>query len=453
MKKVIVVGLGITGLGIVDFLKNKDVEIFAYDENNNLASKIEKFKNYTNIHFIFGKNPTGEEEANIIYLSPAISLDQNYVKKFIERDIEISNEIELAFDNIENGHIVGITGTNGKTTTTMLTYEIYKSYYKDNSFKCGNIGETIIGNVDKSSGNGYYITELSSFQLEIMEKFNCHIASILNIGMDHMNRHKTFENYRKAKYNIFKNQAEDDYLIINKDDENIDISSEDIKSKIYYFSLEKISENGIYLDESDNYIYINDNNKNIKIMNSKDIHLIGKHNVQNVMASIMMAYLDRVPLENIINTVEKFKAPKHRLEKIATINDVEYINDSKATNPESTIVALKSFQKNIILIAGGSDKKASYEEVIKEMKGKVKSLLLFGETKNDIAKICDNMEFIDYIILPDLESCVRFASKISLAKDTVLLSPFCASFDKYDNYRQRGDHFVKLIENLENNKE
>lgn len=449
MKKIIVVGIGITGIGIIDFFKDKeDYEILVYDEKKDFGDKLKKYEGYKNIKFNLGFNPRGDEDVESVYLSPAVPLDVDFVQKFIKNKVRVTNEIELSYENLNKGHIIGITGTNGKTTTTMLTGKIYNSYYGNKSFVAGNIGKSVIGDIISSNGDSYYVTELSSFQLESIDKFRPHIATILNISEDHMNRHKTIENYKKAKYNIFKNQKEEDFLIINKDDKNIDIDINTLRPKLYYFSINKIEEDGIYYDQNDGYIYINDIGKNIKVMDISKIHLIGKHNIKNVMASIMISYLDKIPMDKIIESVENFKSPDYRMQKIAKIKGVEYINDSKATNPDSTRVALESFDKNVILIAGGYDKKSEYDDIVKMFKGRVKALLLFGQTRSDIAKVCDAYDYIDYIILPDLQTCVRFASKISLKGDIVLFSPFCASFDMYENFEKRGEHFTKLIQEL-----
>lgn len=448
MKNIIVVGLGITGVGIVDFFKSQNVMITAYDNRKNLKNMEEDYANYPNVDLKLGKAPTGDEKVDAVYISPSISMEQDYIKKFQKNGVKVWGELELAYENLTTGDFIGITGTNGKTTTTSLVGTIYDKYYQDISYTVGNIGKSIILAVDKSQGKGKYICEISSFQLESIDKFRPHIAAILNIEQDHLNRHKTMEVYKKEKYKIFKNQKPTDYLILNKDDLNLDMDKSCVKSKILYFSMSEIEEDGIFYNGQDGYIYLKIDNKKTKVMPKDDILLIGSHNIQNVMASILICYLDKIPLDIIVSVVSKFKAIPHRMQLVDIIDDVKYINDSKATNPASVIVAIQGYEKDVILIAGGSEKDTSYTNLVKMIKDKVKKLVLFGKTKYDIAKQCDKEDFKDYVILEDLENCVKYSQKIAKKGDTVLLSPACASFDMYDNFEKRGEHFIEIVKGI-----
>lgn len=448
MSKVLVLGLGKSGVAVLDYFFDRHETVYAYDTNEKMdTSKFKKYENSNNIQIILGKNPTGDEDVDIVYISPGITPHDDYVKKFIQRGIQVTGEIELAYNISESGNFIGITGTNGKTTTTSIIGDIYKKYDK-NSYIVGNIGNVLLTGVRNSKPKSNFITELSSFQLETIKDFKPHIAVILNISKDHLERHKTIENYKNAKYNIAKNQTKDDFLVLNKDDENIDIDLSKIKSKVVYFSMKKQLSNGVYYDIDKKVVISTLSGEKEEIIKREDIHLLGNHNVENVLASIAVAILDNIPVDIIIEAIKEFKPVKHRLQKVRTVNGVIYVNDSKGTNPQSTIKAINALDGQIILIAGGYDKMIDFDDLVKELKGKVRRLILFGATKRQIRDTALEYGYKKFIVLDNLKQCVQVAQIVAKKGDYVLLSPACASWDMYENFEERGDEFIEIVKGL-----
>lgn len=451
MKKILIVGLGITGMGLIYFFKAEDVFIYAYDKQMRRTGEFSNLDLTDNVKLIIGQNPAGDEEVDEVYISPAVEMSADFVQKFIERKIPVYGELELFCQGADKKNIVSITGTNGKTTTCMLTGSIYERCFgKEHVSLCGNIGHSIAKALKDTDGKNHYVVEASSFQLEQIKDFAPHIGAILNLEEDHISRHKSFEGYIRAKYRIFENQTADDFLVLNHDDEILRNMDEKLSSQIRYFSMKDKDIDGVYLDQNDGYVYSTLSGKPEKLFSKDIINLIGAHNVQNVLAATLIALLDGIDKKTIEGAVRDFSAPAHRMQEVAVIDQVRYINDSKATNPASTIVAIQSIEKPIILIAGGSDKGTSFDKFVMSFSDKIKALLLFGQTKEIIAKTCDKHDFSDYIILNSLKACVKFASKISKPNDTVLLSPACASHDMYESYIQRGEEFCRLVKLLEN---
>lgn len=444
-KNVVVVGLGISGLAILDYFLNTDTVVTAFDMNKNMdKSKIEKYKN-TNVSIRLGEQPTGDEDVDSVYLSPIVDMSNEFVQKFKKRNIEVTGEIQLAYDCSKKAKFIGITGTNGKTTTTSMVGDIYKLYDK-NSFVVGNIGNVALEAVIKADENANFITELSSFQLESITTLRVHIGAILNITPDHIERHKTYEEYKKAKYRIAENQTSEDFLILNKDDEEIDIR--DVKSKIIYFSMKEKFKDGVYYDNDRQTIVSTLFGENQDIVKREDISLLGDHNVENTLAAVAISLCDNIPIEIIREGIKNFVAVKHRLQLVRKIGDVSFVNDSKGTNVDSTVKAIKAVNTPIILIAGGYDKHVDYDEVIKAFEGKVKSLLLFGETKYKIRDTAKKYNFESIYIFDNLKECVQKAYDLSQDNDTVLLSPACASWDMYKSFEVRGDEFISLVNGL-----
>lgn len=448
MNKVIVIGLGKSGIALLDYFMDRHEIVFAYDSNEKIdTSKFKKYENSNNIKLILGKNPNGKEEADIIYISPGISTDEDFVLEFSKRGIKITNEVELAYNISKEANFIGITGTNGKTTTTSMLGSIYKKY-NENSYIVGNIGNAVLSNIKNAKEGSNFITELSSFQLETIMNFRPHIACILNITPDHLSRHKKLENYKNAKYNIVKNQTKDDFLVLNKDDKQIDIDLKKVKSKVVYFSMKEKIENGVYYDVNKKIIISSIGGQEKEILKQEDIHLLGKHNIENTLACVTMAILDFIPLDIIKEGVREFKAVKHRLQKVRVIKDVTYVNDSKGTNIDSTLKAIQSIDSKIILIAGGYDKMVEFDELIKGFDGKIKTLLLFGATKKLIRDTALKYDYKDIILLKNLKQCVKVAEIIAEKGDYVLLSPACASWDMYENFEERGNEFIELVKNI-----
>lgn len=439
---IIIVGLGKTGFCVLDYFIKQDVNIQVFDSKTDYDSdKIAKLSSNKNVIFNLGKNPTGDEEADMVVMSPGISLDLEFVKKFISRNIEVTGEIELSY-RYGKGRFVGITGTNGKTTTTTLVGDIFKAYKSDTKV-VGNIGYPALEQAVVSDTDTFLITELSSFQLESIKTFRPYISAILNITEDHLNRHKTMSEYMKAKFRIFENQSSDEFLVLNYDDELLRLSQSEIKPKIIYFSRKEILKEGIYV-ENEQIVACIGNTKEY-IMDVKDILLLGQHNLENVLAAVSISVLAGIDKSIIKQEVMNFRGVEHRLELVRTYNDVNYINDSKATNPDSSIKALEAMNTPVILIAGGMDKQSDYSSFIDSCIPKVKHLILLGETKDVIEKTAISKGLVNITKVEDMKQAVDVAFLKAKEGDTVLLSPACASWDMYESFEHRGKDFKNCV--------
>lgn len=444
---VLVFGTGISGIAAVGLLKATKTNIILYDSNANVD--IDKIKEKLGDNFS-GQVILGElsddiiKSIDLVVLSPGVPIDHDIVNTFRNLSVPIWGEVELAYF-FEKGKVIAITGTNGKTTTTALVGEIFRSYY-EKVFVVGNIGIPYTGSTLGTSEDSVTIAEISSFQLETTHKFRPRVSAILNLTPDHLDRHYTMENYSKVKMNITKNQLEDDICVINYDDNLLVDLSKDIKCKKFYFSSSKVLDTGIYLDK-DNIIYSSSNQKEI-VCNVSELKILGKHNYENVMAAVLMSIAANIPMENIRRVIKDFKGVEHRIEYVATKNNVKYYNDSKGTNPEASIKAIESMQSPTLLIAGGFDKGSSYDEWIKAFKGKVKYLVLLGQTKDKIAQAARDNGFTNIILVDTLEEAVEACALNAEAFDSVLLSPACASWGMFKDYEERGNLFKEYVSKL-----
>ena len=444
-KKILVVGLGKSGDGLLAFLDERALKISAFDSNEELK-EIYCNKNYRNVEFYIGQNPTGNEDADLVVLSPGIPLDLKFIEEFRNRDIKIVGEVELAY-NFAKGKFVSITGTNGKTTTTTLVGEFFKNANYDTRV-VGNIGNPIISEVESSTENTIFVSELSSFQLETIEKFNSKTSTIINITPDHLNRHKTMENYAEIKSRIFKNQSNDDFAIINLDDKTSLELSEKILSKKIYTTIKGDKEAYRPLVTIEGEDIVLKNEKVNKIAPLSSILLKGSHNLENVLIAVAIAKSCDIDDKIIQKTLREFKGVEHRLEPVRTLRGVTFVNDSKGTNPDASIKAIEAINENILLIAGGFDKNSSFDEFVKLFDSRVKKVFLLGETKYKLAATLEKFHFKNYMLVSDMKEAVNSAFKEAQKGDTVLLSPACASWDMYPCYEERGKHFKKLVEEL-----
>ena len=382
---------------------------------------------------------------SLIVVSPGVPFDSEIILKAKQKNISVIGEFELGTNQVF-GDMIAITGTNGKTTVTTMISEIMKAQNK-NTFVGGNIGVPVSSFALKTTSKSKTVLEVSSFQLETINKFKPHIAVILNITPDHLNYHKTMENYIKAKLNIFKNQDEKDFLILNKDDQLLmsqDFSS--CKSQIYYFSTKKKCM-GCY--ERSGNIYFYDGKKETFIMKTADICLIGKHNVENALAAILSGILSGITPKIIEKNVHNFKGVSHRLEYVTKIENVTFINDSKGTNITSTIVAMNAINEPTTLILGGSDKGYEFDELFIKMPPNIKRIIAIGETKDRILRISKKYKKCDNYLASTMKEAVTLAYKLTKTTGgVVLLSPACASFDMFKNYEHRGRVFVKDVKLL-----
>tara|TARA_B100000497_G_scaffold45494_1_gene52688 strand:- start:1970 stop:3304 length:1335 start_codon:yes stop_codon:yes gene_type:complete len=443
---ILVLGSGESGVGSALLAKSKGLSVFVSD-----SSLIEK--NYKELllknDIQFEEN--GHEQANklnvdYVIKSPGIPETAAIIKQLNHKQIQIISEIEFA-SKFTDATIIGVTGSNGKTTTTTIIYEILKSENIDVDI-AGNIGISFASKVAASNTKNY-VLELSSFQLDGIIDFNPHIAIMTNLSPDHLDRYNnSFENYINSKFNIIKNQSEKDYFIYDLEDvkivEFIKNNIHKIKSNLLPFSTTKTIDSVTYLEDKNIISIIN---KNKIIMPTNNFPLIGTHNLKNAMAATTVANLLKIRKETIRKSLEHFQAVEHRLEHVLKINKVNYINDSKATNVNAAYYALDSMQSSTIWIVGGIDKGNKYEELFSLVNEKVKAIICLGK---DNKKIFENFEnLVEYITeVKSMSEAVKEAYSIAKSNDSVLLSPACASFDLFKNYEDRGEQFKAEVRKL-----
>ncbi len=444
MKNVLLIGLAKTGVSTIKYLSKMGSNVVVNDikTKEDLKEILEDLKEIENIEYILGKHIENIENIDLVVVSPGVPLDLPFIKNIKEK-VEVIGEVELSYRLSNLPKIIGITGTNGKTTTTSLVSSIFKEA-KEDVFTVGNIGNPVIDTVDVATKESVLVTELSSFQLESIDTYKPHISAILNFSEDHLNRHHTMEEYIKAKCNIYKNQDENDYLILNYDDILVR-NLRDTKAKKIYFSCDSILEKGVYLDENEDIIINID--KKINLMNKNELKIRGKHNVQNAMAGIAISYIYGIDVSIIKNALKNFSGVEHRQELVKNINGITFINDSKATNPDSSIKAINSYE-NIILIAGGMDKENDFENLLENAKGRVKSLVLLGETSQKIKDLALKKGFDDVNIVANMKEAVSMSYEKANEGDIVLLSPACASWDMYKSFEVRGRDFKENVNSL-----
>ncbi|TCO79308.1 UDP-N-acetylmuramoyl-L-alanine--D-glutamate ligase [Marinisporobacter balticus] len=445
-QRVLVVGLGISGIPTVEALLKLGAKVTVNDKKNKEACEdILKDLDGRKIEFILGKHPNDLMPFDLIILSPGVPTDLPFIQKARDMNITIMGELELAYQ-LCSGKFIAITGTNGKTTTTALTGEIFKNAGKE-TYVVGNIGVAAISKAQEASKDGIMVTETSSFQLESTIDFKPKIAAVLNLTPDHLNRHKTMENYIDAKANIFKNQEDADVLILNADDEKTYALKEFAKADIVSFSRKKVLEKGAYV--LDNQIVVKKEHKGYEIIcRVDDIKMPGKHNLENALAAVAIAYWASIDKKVIADTLKMFMGVAHRIEFVDEIEGIRYINDSKGTNPDASIKAVEAMKTPIVLIAGGMDKGSNFEEFIHVFNGKVRHMVLIGETAQKIKKTAAENGFYACSIVENMEGAIAICSKIAKKGDAVLLSPACASWDMYPSFEVRGRHFKECVKKL-----
>lgn len=445
-KKVLVFGSGISGIGACNLLEKVGKEVILYDGNASLNPDEMKKQlgENTKVQIILGEFPEDMiASLDMVVMSPGVPTDLPVVNKMRDAGIQISGEVELAY-TYGKGDVLAITGTNGKTTTTALLGEIMKNY-KESVFVVGNIGNPYTTESLKMTEDSVAVAEVSSFQLETIHEFRPCVSAILNITPDHLNRHHTMENYIQAKEDIAKNQTEEDTCVLNYEDEVTRKFGEQVKAKVLYFSSQHILERGIYLEDG-NIIY--NDGEPVKICHVDELKLLGTHNYENVMAAAAMAVAYGVPMNIIRETVKAFAGVAHRIEFVCEKNGVAYYNDSKGTNPDAAIKGIQAMNRPTLLIGGGYDKNSEYEEWIEAFDGKVRYLVLLGQTREKIAQAARKLGFENIIMTESLEEAVTTCAKLAVSGDAVLLSPACASWGMFKNYEERGDKFRDFVNAL-----
>ncbi|OSB10893.1 UDP-N-acetylmuramoyl-L-alanine--D-glutamate ligase [Paraclostridium bifermentans] len=447
-KNVLLVGLAKTGVSTIKKLNKLGANIIVNDikPKEKLEGIIEEIDNLDNIEYVLGKHLENIENIDLTIVSPGVPLDLPFIEKIKSEGIKIIGEVELAYRLSKNPTFIGITGTNGKTTTTSLVGEMFKKANKD-TYIVGNIGNPVIDTVDLTNENSYLVTELSSFQLESIEDFKPKVSTIINITEDHLNRHHTMENYINAKARVFKNQDKTDFTILNYDDSIVRDLGKNSNGNVLYFSIKEEVKQGAYLDKNNN-IVIKVDGKELVLMNKSELSLPGNHNLENAMSAILMAYVLNIETDVIIDTLRTFKGVEHRLEFVTNKDGIMFVNDSKGTNPDSTIKAITSYEKPIVLIAGGYEKQSDFTEMIKYATKNVKALVLLGQTAEKIETTAKEHGIDNISKVEDMKAAVKKAYEIAESGDVVLLSPACASWDMYPNFEARGLDFKENIYKL-----
>lgn len=446
-KKVLVFGSGKSGIGASDLLAKVGAFPVIYDGNaeTDKDAVVHKTDGTYPVNVYAGELPKEVQDSlDLVVLSPGVPTDLPLVKSFYEQGLPVWGEVELAY-RVGDGEVLAITGTNGKTTTTALLGKIMQDA-RESVFVVGNIGTPYTSKALEMKQNSVTVAEISSFQLETIDEFAPKVSAILNITEDHLNRHHTMEEYIRVKELITENQGTEDVCVLNYEDEVLREFGKHLTPRVVYFSSGRKLDEGIYLDG--NKIILKDGEKEIEVVKTEDLKLLGKHNFENVMAAVAMAYYDGVSLDSIRKSICEFTAVAHRIEYVTEKKGVVYYNDSKGTNPDAAIKGIQAMNRPTLLIGGGYDKQSGYDEWIEAFDGKVRYLVLIGQTKEKIKEAAEKHGFHDIILCEDLKEAVKVCEEKAQPGDAVLLSPACASWGQFDNYEQRGDMFKEYVRNL-----
>lgn len=434
---IVILGMARSGYEVAKYLAKRNNKITINDLNTKQDENHIKELEKLGVKIILGNHPDDLINKDVDYLikNPGVPIDHKYVLEAKKLGIEVLNEVEVSARLMRKDiHLIGITGTNGKTTTTTIIYEILKEKFKDKVHLTGNIGYPLISFLDKFKKDDFIVMETSSQQLENLDKFNPEVAVLTNVSEAHLEFFKTYDHYKELKKRIFKNHTKDNLAIINRTDEESLKLTKDIKSNKVYFS-----------DKEDDLCYIEKENiyyKGKKIIDTKEIILKGMHNYQNIMAAIIVAKYYGVEDEIIKKVVKDFKGVEHRLEFVRELDGKKYYNDSKATNLVSTEIALKSFDQDTLLILGGYERGQDFKELIPYLDN-VKVILAIGENRERVKK-----ELFNYnvIVNETLKEAMKNIKDYDV--DIVLLSPASASWDQYKKFEERGEEFKNIVNNL-----
>ena len=447
-KKTLIIGMGNSGKAAAEAMVGLGAEVYVQDSKteDKIDPKLLTFLKDNNVKCYLGEVPEDMSAFDMLIVSPGVPLELGFIQDAKAAGAEIIGELEVAY-RMGKGKYVAITGTNGKTTTTTLVGEIYKASGQD-THVVGNIGVAVISKALTVNDDSWMVTECSSFQLETIKEFTPEVSAILNLTPDHLDRHKTMENYGKAKAQIFANQGPDQYCVVNYDDKVCYDLAADCKAKVVPFSRLEELEFGAFV--KDEHIVIKDEKGTlVEICGVNELKIPGAHNLENALAACAIAYFGGISVEVIAGVMKTFAGVEHRIEQCAVVNGVRYVNDSKGTNPDAAIKAIEAMKENIILIAGGYDKNSSFDEFAEAFEGKVKKLLLLGKTAEKIKEAAEKVGFTETVILEDMDACVKVAYETAEPGDVVLLSPACASWDMYTSFEQRGRHFKDCVNSLE----
>lgn len=446
-KRYLVAGTGKSGAAAAGLLKKQQMDVTLYDGNENLDIQAfyEIHPELNDVKILLGELSAEEmKDFDILVLSPGIPTDIPMVENMRNLGITVCGEVELAYA-FSKGKVLAVTGTNGKTTTTSLLGEIMKSSFSDVKV-VGNIGIPYTSVALDTREDTVTVAEISSFQLETIENFAPKVTAILNITPDHLNRHHTMENYTAVKESITKNQGRDGICVLNYEDEVLRKFGESLPLKVIYFSSRRELKEGLFY--RDDCIYLAQEGKVTKILPVKELNLLGRHNYENVMAATAMALGFGVDLEKIREVLCNFQAVEHRIEYVTEKRGVKFYNDSKGTNPDAAIQGIRAMVRPTFLIGGGYDKQSAYGEWIDAFEGKVKELVLIGQTREAIAETAREHGFTNIILKDTLEEAVKLCYEHAKSGDAVLLSPACASWGMFTDYEERGRVFKEIVNSL-----
>ncbi len=446
-KRIGIIGLSRTGIACTQILTKLGATVVVSDAKNadKLRAEVAQLAGLTGVVFDLGGHSDTVLNVDFLVLSPGVPTDIPILCKAQEQGIPMIAEVELSY-RLSQAPFVAITGTNGKTTTTLLIGKLLEAY-SHRVFVGGNIGRPLIGEVLKLTTEDLVVAEVSSFQLEKVEEFHPRIALFLNLTPDHLDRHKTMEAYLEAKKNIFKNQTVQDYIVLNADDKIVSQLASDAPSRVIWFSRRKRVIPGCYLDGEMLVCDLGDGPIEFGAIN--ELKIRGQHNIENALAASAVAFLLGIKPEEIRSGLRSFKGQEHTLEYVLTYKGVKYYNDSKGTNPDAAIKALEAFHEPLILIAGGLNRNLDFADFIQLVVNKVKVLILIGATKEVLRDKALECGFVGKIILThNLRKAVKIAYEFSELGDVVLLSPACASWDMFDSYAQRGHLFKEYVRKL-----
>lgn len=446
-KNILVLGAGSSGIGAAWVLAQLHANVVLNDYKPvEFESSTRKKLDDAGVTIITGRQDNSLlNGVDRIVISPGIALSIPIVQEAFNRHIEVVSEVELAYD-VCKSPILGVTGTNGKTTTTTLLTQVMESTGLPIKVG-GNIGDSLSEAAFNMPEGGYLIAELSSYQLETIKSFCPLGAIVLNVTPDHLARHKTMENYAAAKARIFMNQNAENFVVLNDDDPIVRAMKKDAHSKILSISQHHKVECGAYFEGNTCYAVLNGNV--ISVIDTEQIHIKGAHNIENILSVIALTYALGVDVERIKRTIENFHGVEHRLERVTTIHDVTFYNDSKATNTDSVVKALDAFDKPVILLAGGHDKMTPLEDFMNVVKENTKEVIFMGEAAERFESVATKVGVTNIHRAQSMKEAVELGYKLAEPSDIVLLSPACSSFDWYSCFEERGDDFKKCVKELE----
>ena len=443
-EKVLVLGAGISGINAGKLLTGVGRPVILYDGNKekNEAELREQLGNPSDLTIVLGEL-TDEvlAQAGLCVISPGIPTDADFVMQVRTAGIPVWSEIELAY-HYAKGRLIAITGTNGKTTTTALTGKICADY-AESVFVVGNIGNAYTKEALKTKEESITVAEVSSFQLENIVNFHPQVSAVLNITPDHLNRHKTMECYTNVKLSVAKNQSPEDVVILNYEDDRLRAAAPEMMPRVLFFSSARELPEGAYLKGEEIFLALD--GTVTRVCSIQDLNLLGRHNYENVMAAVLMAVSIGIPMDSIRHSLSEFRAVEHRIEFVEEKNGVAYYNDSKGTNVDAAIQAIRAMIRPTVLLGGGYDKGAEFDEWIQAFDGKVKQLILMGATARQIADTAAKYGVENIVFVDSMEEAVQTAAKTAEPGDAVLLSPACASWGMFRYYVVRGRVFKELV--------